>query len=288
MARWVLPVRVDDGEADRAMFPGAEQRYSSSVAWRWRAGRRGSGGSGARAAAFHVGAVGGGEVRMIVYAHLAGGNALSGIRVDDDQTRGGVSCRAGRWRPTLPNTSYPVRSGAVCVWRRRRCAHGGQASSSGCPVRPDAHQPRNPHASLVLEMSRNVPARLGVHPVPDAVCRENHRGWWNGPCVGLALQERGGVADSGRRIPVHARQPGAGAPVLGADRHVERAKGDVQRPAATRVRRAMVVDLHAPVLVGLPSQHRGDHPPIGACGNIAFASHENDGRKTLPFSLPDP
>ena len=68
------------------------------------------------------------------------------------------------------------------------------------------------------------PACLGVHAVdgdPEFVGEIVTDGGI-GPCVGLAAQrgqERGGVAHRGRRIPVHARQSGTGASVLGADRH---------------------------------------------------------------------
>ena len=103
------------------------------------------------------------------------------------------------------------------------------------------------------------PACLGVHAVdgdPEFVGEIVTDGGI-GPCVGLAAQrgqERGGVAHRGRRIPVHARQSGTGASVLGADRHVERAQTHVESPAAPRGAGEVVVavDLHTPVLVGLP------------------------------------
>ena len=103
-------------------------------------------------------------------------------------------------------------------------------------------------------------------------------------------QERGGVAHRGRRIPVHARQSGTGASVLGADRHVERAQTHVESPAAPRGAGEVVVavDLHTPVLSAFPTSQRiasyglagsgcisifspANRPPIGAppCGNAS-------------------
>ena len=186
----------------------------------------------------------------------------------------------GRWVPMVRPPSFPmlsgfhehVVSGQVGYRLLVRLLAGGDAPGHGghtglvdrVPLfdqvlsGPDGGLEAGRGAGLGDDAERG-PACLGVHAVdgdPEFVGEIVTDGGI-GPCVGLAAQrgqERGGVAHRGRRIPVHARQSGTGASVLGADRHVERAQTHVESPAAPRGAGEVVVavDLHTPVLVGLP------------------------------------